>query len=104
MFMRPPDPPVVDGFSARGAEIHYRSGNVVVRFVPLLFPFSGTEPGVSAMPIVDPFVLTGTVFPDTKATISRLGSSVRYEDLSLKERFELWRSRRELSAILRTMR
>lgn len=103
IFVKPPAP-LEDGFSAKGAEIRYKAGNSVIRFVPLMMPIAGTEPGTSPMPVVDPFALTGTVLPDTKGTISRLGSSVRYEELSLRDRFELWRTRRELSAILKTMR
>ena len=105
MFVAPaPAPAPVPGFSTNGASIEYRAGSTVLRFLPVLLPMAGTEPGHTPMPSIDPFALTGTVFPDTRATISRLTGPQDTADWTLREKWQLWRTRREVEAILRTLR
>lgn len=98
-----PAPPPVEGFSSRGASIEYRTGSTVFRFLPIMLPIAGTEPRHSPMPAVDPFALMGTVFPDTRATISRFDGREAGSELTLREEWQLWRTRREVEAILRTL-
>jgi len=99
-----PAPAPTQGFTTNGASIEYRTGSTVLRFLPVLLPMAGTEPGHTPMPSIDPFALTGTVFPDTRETISRLTGPQDTADWTMREKWQLWRTRREVEAILRTLR
>ena len=102
IFVEPPAP-VIPGLSVDGAAIEYRRGSTILRFLPLLLPLPMTAPSHTPMPAVDPFALTRTQFPDTRETISRLNNRQETYELSLKEQWNLWRTRREVESYLRAV-
>lgn len=102
IFVQPASPRV-EGLSFRQGSIEYRTRSTTFRFLPLMLPLPGTQARHTPMGPVDPFELTGISFPDTKQTIGRLDDREPLEDLSLREQWQRWRTRREVEAILRAM-